>query len=406
MGNIIKACFPGGSRSCITEQAYQYDYGQILLIKGVELPSTYEVHFSNSENGKAKTAIGGENGVLIPDEYFTTGDDIFAWVFLHDSEDDGETMYKVRIPVADRAEPSDEPPTPEEQSAITQAIAALNSAVETTSADVVAAEYSAQQAGESAQAAEQSAQSAHASAETAQDIADKLDDEIGQAVEDYLDHHPIEAPVTSVNAKTGAVVLDAADVGAISTDDLQTAVDEALAQAKASGEFDGPPGPAGEAGPKGDTGDTGPAGSTGPQGPAGETGPAGADGFSPSASVSKSGKVATITITDKNGTTTTTVSDGEDGQPGSTGPQGPAGHSPVVTASKSGKATTISVDGSPIATINDGDDGQPGSQGPKGDTGEAGHTPVKGTDYWTAADKAGIVQDVLDALDEAEGVGF
>lgn len=54
-------------------------------------------------------------------------------------------------------------------------------------------------------------------------------------------------------------------------------IDEALADAKASGEFDGPP------------------------------------GYSPTATVSKSGKTATITITDKNGTTTAQISDGEDG---------------------------------------------------------------------------------------------
>lgn len=78
----------------------------------------------------------------------------------------------------------------------------------------------------------------------------------------------------------------------------------------------GPAGPQGEQGPKGDTGatgSTGPAGPTGPQGPTGATGPAGAagaDGFSPVATVTKSGTVATISITDKNGTTTATVSDG------------------------------------------------------------------------------------------------
>ena len=72
-------------------------------------------------------------------------------------------------------------------------------------------------------------------------------------------------------------------------------------------------------GPKGDTGDTGPqgpqgaTGATGPQGETGATGPqgpAGSDGFSPIATVSKSGTTVTISITDKNGTTTATVSDG------------------------------------------------------------------------------------------------
>lgn len=45
--------------------------------------------------------------------------------------------------------------------------------------------------------------------------------------------------------------------------------------------------------------------------------------------------------------------------------------------------------------------GAKGDKGDKGDTGNpgaAGHTPEKGVDYWTAADKSGIVDDVLAAL--------
>ena len=39
-----------------------------------------------------------------------------------------------------------------------------------------------------------------------------------------------------------------------------------------------------------------------------------------------------------------------------------------------------------------------GLTGPKGDKGDKGDTPVKGTDYWTAADQQAIVSDVLAAL--------
>ena len=58
------------------------------------------------------------------------------------------------------------------------------------------------------------------------------------------------------------------------------------------------------------------------RGPAGADGNDGQDGYSPSASVSKSGSTATITITDKNGTTTTTVSDGVNGTNGADGRDG------------------------------------------------------------------------------------
>ena len=51
------------------------------------------------------------------------------------------------------------------------------------------------------------------------------------------------------------------------------------------------------------------------------------------------------------------------------------------------------------------DTGKP-SRGAQGDTGAAGadgYTPVRGTDYWTAADKAEIVNDVLAALPTWQG---
>lgn len=56
--------------------------------------------------------------------------------------------------------------------------------------------------------------------------------------------------------------------------------------------------------------------------------------------------------------------------------------------------------------------GPAGPQGPKGDAGDtgpqgpAGHTPVKGTDYWTAADKAEMVADVLAALPDGTEVSY
>lgn len=53
--------------------------------------------------------------------------------------------------------------------------------------------------------------------------------------------------------------------------------------------------------------------------------------------------------------------------------------------------------------------GEKGEKGDTGDTGPAGangYTPVRGTDYWTAADQEQIVSDVLAALPNAQGVNF
>ena len=63
-------------------------------------------------------------------------------------------------------------------------------------------------------------------------------------------------------------------------------------------------------------GKDGATGEKGEPGEKGETGANGADGYSPTASVSKSGTVTTITITDKNGTTTEEILDGKKGADG------------------------------------------------------------------------------------------
>lgn len=129
--NIITAKFCSGATQAWASEAWQYDYGQVLQFDGLELPEAYQVHFSNVPmTGTAITQIGGADGVTVPDQYFATGEPIYAWVYLHEGEDDGETVYMVTIPVKKRPQPSDEVPTPEEQSAIDQAIAALNIAVE------------------------------------------------------------------------------------------------------------------------------------------------------------------------------------------------------------------------------------------------------------------------------------
>ncbi len=157
------------------------------------------------------------------------------------------------------------------------------------------------------------------------------EEDIAKVVATYLAEHPVEEKDPTVPAwakEDSKPTYTATEVGALSADTLQAATNAALAQAKASGAFDGAKGNTGPQGPKGDTG------ATGPQGPKGDT--------------------------------------------GATGPQGTAGHSPVVTATKSGKVTTIEVDGTAVATVNDGADGATGPQGPKGDTGATGPQGPKG----------------------------
>ena len=136
----------------------------------------------------------------------------------------------------------------------------------------------------------------------------------------------------------------------------------------------GAPGPAGSKGEKGDKGDKGDPGAQGPQGEKGEKGDPGAlvfDALTPEQLALLKGESG------PKGDTGATGPQGPKGDTGATGPQGPKG-----------------------------DTGATGPQGPKGDTGANGYTPIRGTDYYTAADKAEMVSAVLAALPTWNGGSY
>lgn len=102
-------------------------------------------------------------------------------------------------------------------------------------------------------------------------------------------------------------------------------------------------------------------GQNGQNGQDGADGQDGEDGYSPSASVSKSNGVSTLTVTDKTGTTTVEILDGEDGQTGATGADGQDGFSPTATVVKNGNKATITITDKNGTTTADVYDGQGGS---------------------------------------------
>lgn len=129
--NITTVSFGAGDTIAISEgNLWQYDYGQILKIQGLNLPAVYTVDFANIGDTDSVPMIGDENGVQIPDSLLATGKSIYAYVWLHAGDDDGETEYKICIPVFPRPERSDEEPTPAQQTVIDQLITQLNSGIE------------------------------------------------------------------------------------------------------------------------------------------------------------------------------------------------------------------------------------------------------------------------------------
>lgn len=135
--NIVAVTF-GGSRRAVGDRIlHQRDRGQILTFPDLadRLPSAFQVWFANHpENGSAVPQTGADGSVAIPDTLVATGLPIWAWLYLHAGEDDGETCYTATI--LNTAQPtfSGATPTPSQASAWDEAIAELNDAIEAAEA--------------------------------------------------------------------------------------------------------------------------------------------------------------------------------------------------------------------------------------------------------------------------------
>ena len=164
--NIITANLSHG-KQFVTASRYMEDYGQILKIEGIDLPSVYQVDFSNNlMRGTSMTVLGNADGVAIPDEYISTGRDVYAFLYLT-GDMWGRTIATIRIPNKTRPKCTDAIPTPTQQSVIDQTIAALNDAVESTAADAEQTASDAARAEAARDRAETAANSAEASATNA-----------------------------------------------------------------------------------------------------------------------------------------------------------------------------------------------------------------------------------------------
>lgn len=129
MSNILEVTFTEGQTFVTATRLWQGDYGQILKILGLGLPDYYEMHFASSKDGTPETQVGTPEGVSIPNKFLRSNGYIYAWVFLHAGEDDGETKYQIKIPVEKKSIPIDQE-TPEDKTAVQEAIQALNTETE------------------------------------------------------------------------------------------------------------------------------------------------------------------------------------------------------------------------------------------------------------------------------------
>lgn len=109
-----------------TAGLYQYDYGQELNILGTGITSAIEIHYTNGGNALVTLANPDGDTLVsqIPDELLESSGTITAYIYYTD-ETSGQTVYKVIIPVIERAKPEDYTPTEREKTLAEEAIEAL-----------------------------------------------------------------------------------------------------------------------------------------------------------------------------------------------------------------------------------------------------------------------------------------
>ena len=155
------------------------------------------------------------------------------------------------------------------------------------------------------------------------------------------------------------------------------------------------PGPQGEQGPQGEPGVQGPQGEVGPAGPQGEPGPQGEKGDTgepgPAGKDGVDGAPGPKGDKGDKGPQGPTGEKGDKGDPGNDGAPGPKGDKgDTGEVGPQGPAGEQGPKGDKGDTGEQGPQGIQGEQGPQGPAGADGHTPVKGTDYFTEADIAAI----------------
>ena len=117
---------------------WQWDYGQVLRIQGLNLPKAVEIHFSLQESGgEAKKRVGftkdGVTDVVIPESMLENEeaiDDYNAYAFVYLTDDtSGQTEYKICMPVKARPKP-EAFDKPEDEEIFREAIKAVNDAAD------------------------------------------------------------------------------------------------------------------------------------------------------------------------------------------------------------------------------------------------------------------------------------
>lgn len=196
MTNIIRAVFNCNEYNATAvrpdgKPIYQYNYGQILQIHGLDLPKAVEIHFSHSMGGsdaiiRIGTTTDKITEVAVPEKFLEAYGTVTAYIYVSDTES-GQTEYKIQYQIAQRERP-EAWDSPEDGELFQEAIEAVNTSAGKAEDAAVRAEASAGNAEQSAQDAEISATAAKTSETTAKNLADGFLKTVDDAKVDITTH--------------------------------------------------------------------------------------------------------------------------------------------------------------------------------------------------------------------------
>lgn len=136
---IIDLKLDASDRDAERHGLIQYDYGQILRIHGLDLPSAVEIQFSYREKGgttenRIGTTKDGVTEVQIPDAMLKnngTTQDYAIWVFIYvTDETSGNTVYRIKLYVDSRPAPGEFGEDSDESHILDEAVNDVNAAAD------------------------------------------------------------------------------------------------------------------------------------------------------------------------------------------------------------------------------------------------------------------------------------
>lgn len=220
---MIQVNFDSNFNYCIVPGLWQWDYGQILQISGTNIKKDIEVHFSLFERGGESIVLIGvyddNKNVLnthIPGHLLAhkinRDYNIYAFIYFN-SGSEGETVYKIVLPIKARPKPIDYDDKEDDafNATLAEAVQQVNDAKESARTYADDALESANRSSKLAEEIESQVTIAVSSAESATNSATQADESEANAKESELEAKRYAELAEQEASKAGWIFADVND---------------------------------------------------------------------------------------------------------------------------------------------------------------------------------------------------